>query len=196
MSGGSDPILRRFEDRGGTILPLARRPDLVPAVARLYEAEWPGWYGSGGPGDALADLHAAMSDDGVLPWALVALSGGGVDGDGDRGVEGSAEAASVPEVLGTVCLRDTSPGSELHPGAWLTALVVDPEGRGQGIASALIAAAETAARAMGFDRLHTSTDSAASLLARRGWKKIGETRSGRGALDIYAQRLDEMSAEA
>ena len=44
---------------------LADRPDLIPALAAAYRAEWPEWYGRGGLGDAEADLNERARRSGL-----------------------------------------------------------------------------------------------------------------------------------
>ena len=43
------------------IVRLADRPELLPALARGYQAEWPVWYGPKGRADAMADLTELRS---------------------------------------------------------------------------------------------------------------------------------------
>ncbi|MBT5413254.1 MAG: GNAT family N-acetyltransferase [Rhodospirillaceae bacterium] len=139
-------------------------------LAHRYEAEWFPYYGPEGPGDAAADMATYRSDDG-LPRCLVAL-----------------DAAS--HFLGTAALKSDSLGAEIAPGPWLAALLVAPERRGQGVGRALVAAVEAEARRLGYSALYASTDSARSILIRRGWARIGETGSLRGPIEVFRIGLD------
>ena len=129
---------------------LANRADAIPLLARWYQAEWAPYYGPDGPGDALADLHS-RSNLKKLPIGLVAIQNN--------------------EVLGTVAL-DLDPATNLKPS--VVGLLVAPEWRGKGVATALLAAAEHLAKQLGCDKLYISTDILSDMLVRKGWRQIGE----------------------
>lgn len=152
-------------DRACRIAFLADRPDLIPALIDWFVAEWEPHYGATGPGDAASDLSRCLNRH-SLPVAMLAL-------DSDE----------TP--LGTVALKAESVGSELGVGPWLAAFLVAPEHRGRRVGTALVAAIESEAARLGFAEIYTSTDSAESLLVRRGWLAVGNTRSPRGPLKIY-----------
>lgn len=126
---------------------------------------WPGE-----PGDAREDLERCLLPNARLPRCLVAL-----DRDG--------------RPLGTVSLRDTSPGSDLYPGAWLTALLVHRDFRKAGVGIKLIAAAEREAARIGFPEILTATATAGSLVLRRNWQQVKTLQSASGPLDIYRKAL-------
>ena len=111
------------------------------------------------------DLAASRSRD-ALPICLVALN---IDGD----------------VLGTAALRSEWVGSELGVSPWLAAVLVGKSHQGKGVGTALVEAIEDEARRLGFDAIYTSTDTAASILARRGWQAFGTTESLRGPLTVF-----------
>lgn len=67
--------------------------------------------------------------------------------------------------------------------------VVAPEHRRRGIGSALIAALKTEARRLGFTRMYTATDTADSLIERRGWRAFDEAATLRGSATVYALDL-------
>lgn len=152
------------------IVTLNTKPETADAVSGLYLLQWPQWYGAEGPGDARQDLAVCLESNEALPSCLVALEGSG-------------------QVVGTGCLRETSPGSERYPGAWLTGLVVDKAYRRCGIGSALVAAAEAEALRLGFDALHASTSSAGSILVRREWTRIDQVTSSGECLDVFRKSL-------
>nr|WP_282449459.1 GNAT family N-acetyltransferase [Roseibium sp. CAU 1639] len=91
--------------------------------------------------------------------------------------------------LGTVSLRDTSPGSDRYPGVWLTALFVPEAFRRVGIGTALIAAAERQAAGLGFGELLVSTSTAQPLVIARDWQHIDTLRYPGGALEIFRKML-------
>jgi GNAT superfamily N-acetyltransferase len=144
-------------------------PGVAPLLRRWFEEEWAPWYGADGPGDAAQDLAACRSRD-ALPICLVALGG-----DGD--------------LLGTAALKHESVGSELAPGPWLAALLVHRGHRNRGVASALVGAIEAEAARLGFTEIFTSTDSAAGIVERRGWRALGTSDSLRGSVTVYRCRL-------
>lgn len=145
---------------------LVDRPEALADLVALFVAEWAPWYGPTGAGDAEADLAACLNRA-KLPLAVVAQ---GPDG----------------RVLGTAALKHDSLGAELGFGPWLAAVVVHPSCREQGIGSALIAAVEAQARALGFSAIYTSTDAARSLVERRGWQPLHlSVPSLRGPISLY-----------
>jgi GNAT superfamily N-acetyltransferase len=125
---------------------LAEHRDCIDLRADWFEREWEPYYGTRGPGDARADLAARCNRD-RLPIGFVAI----LD---DR-------------VRGTAALdRDAATG--LTPS--LVGLLVAPDCRGRGIAAALIAAAESVARELGYRELFTSTSILGERLEREGWQ--------------------------
>ncbi|MHA7775818.1 GNAT family N-acetyltransferase [Roseibium sp. M-1] len=145
-------------------------PEVLEEIERWYCAEWPGWYGLAGPGDARRDLDRCLNPPGRLPRCLMALN-----------------ADNQP--VGTVSLRDTSPGSDRYPGAWLTALLVPQDQRRTGIGTLLIEAAELEAIRLGFPEILTATASAQSLVLKRGWQQINLLQSASGPLGVYRKVL-------
>jgi GNAT superfamily N-acetyltransferase len=132
--------------------------------------EWPEWYGPDGAGDAPRDLKACLQSGNRLPRCLVSL-----DGSGD--------------VIGTVSLRDTSPGSDRYPGVWVTALLVPAPLRRSGIGTGLVSAAEAEALRLGFSEIYASTANAQSLFRRRDWSFHDSLRARGTALDIFRKPL-------
>ncbi len=154
-----------------TICLLADTPDVVPILAEWFVAEWEPYYGPGGPGDATADLTACLNRDDV-PLAVVAFAPDGT-------------------LAGTAALKANSVGDELDQGPWLAALLVRPDCRNRGIGNALIEAIEHEALRLGCSGLACSTDSGETLMQRRGWRRIGESQSLRGAVPVYRIEFSE-----
>lgn len=152
------------------ILPLSDLSRQLGQIADLYQDSWPHWYGPGGAGDARKDLKACLKTPGILPQCLVAV---------DR--------ALLP--IGTVSLRSTSPGSDVYPGAWLTALLVPEALRRNGIGSALVAAAEIEAAQLGFDHILATTGSATTILKNRRWEQIDQVETASGKLAMFRKGL-------
>lgn len=148
-----------------SIVHLLEAPGAAPVLARWFVEEWTPWYGPDGQGDASRDLAACRSRD-QLPVCLVALN-------------------TEREVLGTVALRSESVGSELGAGPWLAALLVGKNHRGKGVGTALVEAIEVEAHRLGFEAIYTSTDTAETLMRRRGWQAFGAAESLRGPVAVY-----------
>lgn len=129
---------------------LADHKNLLPTLQTWFEREWQAYYGSGGPGDAVADLRSRCNR-GEFPSALVAIKG------------------TTP--LGVVAL-DIDVSTQLSPS--IVGLLVDEKQRGRGIARQLIASAERLARSLGYQELYFSTTVLGSYLSRNGWESIGE----------------------
>ncbi len=157
------------------IVHLADAPAAVPILTEWFIAEWGPYYGPDGPGDAETDLAACCNRD-ELPIAVVAL-------DADQ------------NILGTAALKPYSLETHRHLSPWLAALLVAPEHRGKGIASALIAAIEDEARGRGLEALYSDTASGSTLLERRGWQMLESgVRTLREPATVY--RLDLASSPA
>ena len=96
--------------------PLALHLEALPELCRLFEAEWPSWYGPGGPGSATDDLVASSAAAG-LPIGVVAVQRG--------------------EVCGVAVLKAESIPSHRHLSPWAAAGLVKTSLRGRGIGSVL-----------------------------------------------------------
>ncbi len=145
------------------------KPEGASTLQKWFIDEWAPWYGPNGPGDAGGDLAACQSRD-KLPICLVALSR-----DGD--------------VVGTAALKTKSVGSEHGIGPWLAAVLVGKGYERRGIGTALVEAVEEEAARLGFRSIYTSTESARSIMERRGWQVFGTSQSLRGKVRIYQKRL-------
>lgn len=150
-------------DQWFRIVHLIDAPEAAAALERWFVEEWAPWYGPGGKGDARSDLAASRSRD-ELPICLVAVN-------------------AHNEVLGTASLKSESVGSELGVGPWLAAVLVTEVHQGQGIGTALVQAIEEIAARLGFEFIYTSSDTAGSVLERRGWQAFGRNRVHQGALN-------------
>jgi GNAT superfamily N-acetyltransferase len=140
-------------------------PDLLQQIAALYTSVWPGWYGPDGPGDAMADLAERSRTNG-LPFGLIAFWG--------------------ERPVGAAALSAHSFGAMAGEGPWLVGLAVDPGARRQGIATHLIARAETEARSQA-SWLYCTSSAAVTLLARRGW--TDQRRAGEGTDRVFRLTL-------
>ncbi|MFC7050137.1 GNAT family N-acetyltransferase [Emcibacter nanhaiensis] len=149
---------------------LKEAPFTIPTLSRWFVDEWTSWYGPEGKGNSTRDLEACLQHDN-LPLAVVALDDNNT-------------------VLGTAALKLQSLGSELGYGPWLSALLVGRPFRRQGIGNSLIRAIEDQARQLGLKRIYVSTDTAISLVTRRGWILTGQqVASPRGSVPILYRNL-------
>lgn len=147
------------------------REALLRAAADLMEAEWPPHYGPDGPGDALADLQAAVgSGPGRLPERWVALDAVG------------------RAVLGVVGLLDVPVIEEEHERPVVAGLVVASEHRRRGIGAALVREVIDAAHGLGHAALYASGGADWSEPERLGFVRTGEAASLRGPQPVW--RLD------
>jgi GNAT superfamily N-acetyltransferase len=144
---------------------MARHRALLPLVVEWFVAEWPGWYGPGGPGDVSADLAAFAESESVLPVGLMAF------------VEGRP--------VGAGALKAESITSHKHLSPWAAAGCVVPTFRGQGIGAALLASLANHSRAMGHEAIYCGTSTAQSLLLRCGWQAIDTTVAEGKPLTVF-----------
>jgi GNAT superfamily N-acetyltransferase len=148
--------------------PLALHPEALPELCRLFEAEWPTWYGIGGPGNATEDLVACSATSG-LPFGLVALQRG--------------------EVCGVAALKAESIPSHRHLSPWAAAGLVKGPLRGRGIGAALLAALEELARSQGYRAIHCATSTSESLLQRRDYRLLERVVHEGQDLGVYQRGL-------
>jgi GNAT superfamily N-acetyltransferase len=128
---------------------LADHLHVLEKLADLLCAEWPEWYGDCGKGNAQTDLVEASGKE-ELPVALVALGSAG-------------------ELCGGLIIRAETFGVSPEIGPWLSAGVVRPEFRRQGIGSALVNRAAEHARYLGYSSIYAATSVAASILPKPDW---------------------------
>jgi GNAT superfamily N-acetyltransferase len=153
---------------GLSIEPLTSHPEALSELQAWFEAEWPSYYGAGGPGDAKRDLRAYSNTVG-LPFGLVALFDG--------------------SVCGVAVLKADSIASHAHLSPWIAGGLVRPDLRRRGIGQQLVLALEKRAKAMGFDRIYCGTDTAEGLLRRSGWQLSERIVNEGEALGIYEKAL-------
>ncbi|WP_422378767.1 GNAT family N-acetyltransferase [Roseibium sp.] len=154
----------------GPVVCLETISEAAADIEVWFRDEWPAWYGAGGQGDARRDLARCLHTEFRLPRCLVALN-------------------TVRLPVGTVSLRDSSPGSDRYPGAWLTALLVPGPFRLAGIGTSLVAAAEAEAARLGYSEILSSTATAQSLFLTRDWQRIDTFRYPSGELEIFRKVL-------
>lgn len=136
------------------VAPLADHAEHLQLLADWSFRFWGDMTGRSADG-YVARLNGYLSR-GPLPMALIALAG--------------------REPAGTVSINfdDMSARPDLAP--WLANLYVDPAFRGLGIGSALVRAAEAAARQAGHPRFYLYTPDQERLYARLGWRTLARCR--------------------
>lgn len=154
---------------GIRIEPLGAREAWIALFAAAYEAEWPDWYGAGGPGDARDYLRSACGNE--IPAGFVALSG------------------DVP--AGTVILGYGSAVGAAYPGPWISSLYVVPAFRGHGLAMRLIAAAESHAQALNLREIYIGVTDLEDAILRRGYAPV--CREMHGGKDVAILRKNMIS---
>lgn len=162
-SGSGRPVVA-----GLNIAPLASHPEVLPELQAWFEAEWPSYYGPGGPGNAPQDLRAYANSDG-LPFGVVAF----LDGC----------------LCGVAALKADSIASRAHLSPWAAAGLVRHDLRGHGIGQQLVAALEQRAKAMGFNRIYCGTSTSGNLLQRSGWQLLERLIHDGENLGIYEKAL-------
>ncbi len=147
---------------------LADHAAAIPTLARWHFAQWGRKSSTRSVESAAARLRGHLRRD-AIPLTLVALAG---------------EAPLGSAALVCQDMKDARP--ELGP--WLADVFVDPDRRGRGIASALVAALVAKARALGVETLHLYTPDRERLYARFGFVV-------RERIDYRGERVALMSLE-
>ena len=146
---------------------LADHQDCIPEMTTAFIEAWPEHYGPRGRGAAGADILSFCHQN-RPPIGLVALSGA--------------------RFCGSAALR-ASTESHAHLGPWLTALLVVPEFRRQGIGSRLIRAVEKLADALGYAGLYARTGTAVALFDRLEWTSFDTVSSGDQRLTVFRRDI-------
>ena len=149
------------------VRPLRKHPGFIGEFARRFEAEWPAWYGPGGPGSARHDLEAFANAAGELPVGVVAF-----DFDG--------------RACGVAALKATWIPAYTHLSPWAAAGYVLPELRGQGIGALLLAALAVEGRRLGYGKIYCGTAGSRSLLQRKGWQLLEEAFHDGKPIGVFA----------
>ena len=147
---------------------LADHPEALPVLERLFETEWPEYYGPTGPGNARQDL-LAYSNRTALPVGVVAFVG--------------------PEPCGIAALKTDSISTHTHLTPWIGGGMVAPHHRRGGIGARLAAALEDVARSMGYANVYVGTSTANSLMVREGWRFMEQVKYHGENVSIYEKAL-------
>jgi GNAT superfamily N-acetyltransferase len=138
---------------------LAEHLDTIPTLAGWHHEEWAAITPHLSVADRIAGFRA-RARRGTIPTGLVAVLGG--------------------DIVGLACLVQTDIESHAHLTPWLASVLVAPEHRGRGIASALCERAIDEARALGIPRVYLFTFNKQHLYSRLGWSAVESTRYAGG----------------
>lgn len=144
---------------------MCQHPELLAQVQAWIVAEWPAWYGPGGPGNAAADVAAFAASATALPVGLVIFENGTAVG------AGAIKAQSIP--------------SHAHLGPWAGAGYVLPSHRGRGLGAALLQGLVAHAQTLGHATMYCATATARTLLLRCGWQWLEDIEHDGQRLGIY-----------
>ncbi len=153
------------------IFPLIEYPQFIPIIVEWIEAEWP----KGKDNRSIEIRLCGERKPGELPQAYVAVSHG------------------VP--IGFVSLVYWEKGIDEGRPYWIDAVYVLPSKRGQGLAQKMIGVAESAALALGIDKLFALTD-IPNLYKKRNWESLQGVILGSPTEAIMTKILSEGIAKA
>jgi predicted N-acetyltransferase YhbS len=136
-----------------TLHALSGRPQHVEACAAWAYGRWGVQRPEGSLARALALFRAAAEGGGALPLTWVAEDGRG-----------------LPIGMGSLWARDGSAWPQHTP--WVAALYTHYRWRGRGVARAILARIEEAARALGHTALYLQSGSAASYYPPLGYEVL------------------------
>jgi GNAT superfamily N-acetyltransferase len=152
-----------------TIHPLSARPQHVEACAAWAYGRWGVQRAEGSFGRALALFRAAAEGPGPLPLTLIAEDGRG-----------------LPVGMGSLWAQDGDAWPQHTP--WAAALYTHYRWRGRGVARAILARLEDAARAQGHTALYLHTGSAVGLYAPLGYAPLETIPADTGAGTLTLMR--------
>ncbi len=143
---------------------LADHLDVVPVLARWFQAQWPDYFAGRPLTDIEQDFHEDANRD-CIPTRLVAL----VD----------------DEIAGTIVLRARAFGGHAAYSPGLGGLYVAEAYRRRGVGAALITAGMELSRAQGHATVYAATSVAHGLFARLGWVLIDTVIEGDEQVGVY-----------
>jgi GNAT superfamily N-acetyltransferase len=149
---------------------LADHPEVIPTLAKWFQAQWPAYYAERTPADVAQDFYAEANHT-EMPIRVIAFVAGAL--------------------AGTITLREHALQDfpEYQPG--LGGLFVVENHRGHGIGSALVSAGMQVASEQGYEMIFTATATANGMLERLGWQPVQVVSHGGEPLNIYCYDLDK-----
>ncbi len=149
-----DPYRRDMSTQALVIRSLEQRPDAAGLLAVWLMDEWPEYH----RGRSLPDVASQFRLVSDVQQALI--------------------AEIETEVVGTVAVRGRWEAVPELSSPWLGGLFVVPEHRGQGIGTALVEAAITAATVAGHPIVHMAVRVDPAFYIRRDWRVVGTVAAG------------------
>lgn len=135
------------------VISLNQAKQYQPAVAKLLLQQWADIYRQ--LDMSVADVKAMIEErcTDTVPFFLVAVD-------------------EHERLLGCGAVKDTEHFTDMNLAPWLAAIVVTPEGRGQGVGTKIVRACEQRAAKNGISTLYLSTDRAEKFYQKLGWERI------------------------
>lgn len=94
------------------------------------------------------------------------------------------------EIVGTIGLVDFDELEEFrHLKPWVAAFIVNPDMRGEGVGTQILALLEDKAQSLGVRVLHLWTEDQSAFYSKRGYRLIAPTRLGLLAINVMQKEL-------
>lgn len=96
------------------------------------------------------------------------------------------------ETLGTISLVDFDELEEFrHLKPWIAAFIVNPELRGEGVGTQILALLEEKALSLGIEVLHLWTEDQSAFYSRRGYQRLASARLGLLDIEVMQKNLSK-----
>jgi len=94
------------------------------------------------------------------------------------------------ELVATIALVDFDELEEFrHLKPWIAAFIVNPELRGNGVGTQVLALLEDQARSLGIEVLHLWTEDQSAFYRKRGYQQIARTKLDELEIDVMKKEL-------
>jgi GNAT superfamily N-acetyltransferase len=149
---------------------LADHAEVIPTLAEWFKSEWAEYYALRTLDEIAEDFYTDLNRN-RLPVRLVAFLAG--------------------ELVGTIVLREYALAGypEYQPG--LGGLYVPEPYRKRGIGTELIRSGMETARALGYQTLYTTTNTAEGILERLAWEPMGAVLHHGEPIAVYRYTINE-----
>lgn len=159
------------------LLPMRDTPESAVLVLQWSLKLWRNQSIPGFSGEDWADFYERAKTADFSAW----------HGDGQELVY---IAKSGDRVVGTIALTDFDDLEDFrHLTPWVAAFIVNPELRGQGYGTKILAALEGQATSLGIETLHLWTEDRMGFYAKRGYEFISSGTWSRLRFDVLKKNL-------